>query len=242
MNNRIVRFSVGAVAIGAVALLAQSSQGQSVYYNNSTTFLGDFNYGAGTAGNEVILTSPTGGDVTSFSFQYDLLNSSLGTTGTPGTGDTATLTFWNNYGGAKVSGYEQPNVALFTSSAIPLTGTGTPGYTTGQQLVFSAANGGLPAGGVDVPSIFTWTVTFAGLGTDVAGLAQYGPTPSVGQNYGDAWYSTTPGTWALDVASSGGVPLTFGATITAVPEPSSLGLFAMGATGLLASGWRKLRR
>jgi hypothetical protein len=243
-----MRFSLGAVTVGAVALLAQTGQSQTVY-NNTTTFTGDFNYNNAQAGNEVILSGSTlGDDVTGFTFQYDFLNSTLGTTGTPAGGETATLSFYQNYGtssATKVSGYTVPqSPVLFTSSAVPISG----GFTTGSTINFTTANGGLPTGGVDVPQIFTFTVTFAGISSsENAGLALFGPTgsnPSVGQNYADAWYNSAGSTpnWQLDVASSGNPPLTFGATVTAVPEPSSIGLFAMGSMGLLASGWRKFRR
>jgi len=244
MNNRTMRFSLGAFAVCAIALLAQNGQSQTVY-NNSTTFTGDFNYGNNQAGNEVILSGSTAGDeITSFAFQYDFLNSALSTTGSPGGTETATLTFYNNWGptgATKVSGYTVPQAPpLFTSSAVNIGGA----FTTGSTATFSIANGGLPANGVDVPQIFTWTVTFANVGaSENAGLALFGPA-TVGQNYGDAWYGApgTSPTWALDVASAGNPALTFGATVSAVPEPSSLGLFAMGGFGLLASGWRKLRR
>jgi len=242
-----MRFSLGAVAVGAIALLAQNGQSQTVEYNNTSTFTGDFNYGNAQAGNEVILaSSSSGAEITSFSFQYDFLNSTLGTTGTPAGGETATLSFYNNWGpsGAqKVSGYTVPqSPALFNSVAVPISG----GFTSGSTALFTIANGGLPANGVDVPQIFTWTVTFAGIGaSENAGLALFGTTPSVGNNYNDAWYNTAGSVspaWQLDVASAGNPALTFGAQVSAVPEPSSIGLFAMGSIGLLASGWRKLRR
>jgi hypothetical protein len=248
MNNRTMRFSLGAIAVGAITLLAQNGQSQTTTYNNTTGNTStDFNFNNAQAGNEIIQAGfATGDDITSFAFQYDFLNSTLGTTGTPAGGETATLSFYNNWGptgATKVSGYTVPqSPALFTSSAVSIAG----GFTTGQTITFTAANGGLPSGGVDVPQIFTWTVTFAGIATstETAGLALYNP-PTTGQNYSDAWYnsagSTTP-SWQLDVASSGGTPLQFGATVSAVPEPSTLGMFAMGSIGLLASGWRKLRR
>jgi hypothetical protein len=245
MNKQTIRFSLSAVAVGAVALLTQNAQSQTTVYNNTSTFAGDFNYNNAQAGNEVILAGSTSGDeITSFQFQYDFLNSTLGTTGTPAGGETVTLSFYNNYGGTKVSGYAAPvTPALFTSTPVSLSGQG---FTTGTSLTFSVANGGLPAAGVNVPQIFTWTVTFAGIGSaENAGLAEYGPTPLVGQNYSDAWYNTAGAAspvWALDLASSGNPALNFGATVSAVPEPSSIGLFAMGSIGLLASGWRKLRR
>ena len=69
--------------------------------------------------------------------------------------------------------------------------------------------------------------------------------PTVGQNYGDAWYNTTSGLggpWNLDVASGSNPALTFGAIVTAVPEPSTLGMFTVGSIGLLSSAGRKLRR
>jgi hypothetical protein len=245
MNNRTIRLSVGALAVGAIALLAQNGQSQTVY-NNTTTFTGDFNYGNNQAGNQVILAgSVNGDDVTSFAFQYDFLNSSGGTTGTPVGGETATLTFYQNYGpssATKVSGYTVPQTpVLFSSTPVSIAAN----YTSGSTITFTTANGGLTGGGIDVPQNFTWTVTFAGIGaSEQAGLALYGSGPSVGQNYSDAWYGAagTSPTWALDVASGSNPALTFGATIAAVPEPSSLGLFAMGGLGLLASGWRKLRR
>jgi hypothetical protein len=248
MNNRTMRFSLGALAVGAITLVAQTGQSQNAYNNgNASGSTGtDFNFNNAQAGNEIILAGSTAGDdITSFTFQYDFLNSTLGTTGTPAGGETAVLSFYNNWGptgATKVAGYTVPqSPALFTSAPVSIAG----GFTTGQNITFTGANGGLPAGGVDVPQIFTWTVTFTGIGaSENAGLALYNP-PTTGQNYNDAWYNsagpTTPN-WQLDVASSGGTPLQFGATVTAVPEPSTLGMFAMGSIGLLASGWRKLRR
>jgi hypothetical protein len=254
MNNRTIRLSLGAVAVGAITLLAQSSHGQ-VVYNTGTNFQGVFNYGtpAGAiAGNEISAGPSSGEEITSFTFQYDLLNSSGTATGTPAGGETATLQFWNNWTSPEstaVSGFRVPGQNLFAGGgAVALTGAGTPGFTTGSTLTYNLGNG-LPAGGVDVPQIFTWTVTFAGIpSTEVAGLALFSTTGTgiVGGNYANAWYNANPTanptSWNLDVASGSNPSLIFGASATAIPEPSSLGLFAMGATGLLASGWRKLRR
>lgn len=98
MNNRTIGLSLSAVAVGAITLLAQSSQGQ--VYSTGTNFTGVFNYGttlAGSiAGNEIVAGPTTGEEITSFTFQYDLLNSTGGTTGSPLGGETATLQFWNN--------------------------------------------------------------------------------------------------------------------------------------------------
>lgn len=240
MSNQTVRLSLGVVAVGAAALLVPGARGQNAY-NNTTTYNGNFNYvtssTSATAGNEVILTGGLSSyNITSFSFQYDFSGSDVPSTA------TADLIFYQN-NGTQVSGYSGPGTVLFNSGPFSL-GTGSSAYTTGATATFNTAALG---GGVTVPQIFTWAVTFSGLtSSESAGLGLFGTIPSVGQNYGDAWYNPngTSGTWALDVASSGNPALTFGAQIGAavVPEPSSIALFAMGATGLVASGWRKLRR
>lgn len=246
MNNRTLRFSLGAFAVGAIALLSQNAQSQTVLYNNTSTFTGDFNYvtspTAGTAGNQVILSGGPNDIITSLSFQYTFSGSD-----TPTGSATADLIFYQN-NGAQASGFTKggasPSTILFSGTNVSL-GTGSGAYTNGATITYSVANGGLPAN-FQVPQNFTWAVTFAGLtSSESAGLALFAPF-TVGQNQGDAWYNTgnNSGAWALDVAPSGSPALDFGATIsgTAVPEPSSLSLLAVGSFGLLASGWRKLRR
>jgi hypothetical protein len=245
MNNKTIRISLGALAVGAIALVAQNAEAQVTNYNNTTSFQGDFSYGSSTssaiAGNEVILAggptppSTTPETITSFSFQYFL--TATGSGDVPSTA-TADLIFYQN-NGTQVSGSSSPGTVLFNSGPISLSGQG---LTTGSTLALSSGYVGTVGtiGTVAVPSIFTWAVSFSGLDSaESAGLALYSTT-TAGANYGDAWYNATgTGTWALE---TGTPAVTFGAVATTVPEPSTLGMFAMASCGLLASGWRKLRR
>jgi hypothetical protein len=70
MNN-IIRFLSGTIAAGVFAILGCSAQCQ-VLYENSTTFLGNFNVGNAELGNQVSLFGTfTNYFVTDFLFQFD---------------------------------------------------------------------------------------------------------------------------------------------------------------------------
>jgi len=243
MNNRVTHL-LRAITMGSAAFLAQSALSQVVGYNNTTTYSGDFfnyadptpnpgNYN-GEAGNEIGLTgSLSSYTITAFDVQFDFLNSSLTTTGTPAGGETVDLTFYQN-NGSIVDGYPSPSTVLYTTGAVPFSTAGINGFTTGQSLNDTGLS-------VTVPQDFTWTVTFGGLTAgETAGLAVYGPA-TVGDNSGDSWVNTTGG-WTLEVNAPGEpFPLEYGAEafVTAVPEPSTVALGVAGAFALLAARRKK---
>jgi hypothetical protein len=234
MNKSIKNFARTAAA-GALVALAQSAQSQWVFtgnaYQNSTvTENANYNFASGPgttqAGNEIVLAGPSALQfLTSFSFQYDFGVTAGGSTSTAGA--TADLIFYANNGTPLVAGYSPPGTVLYNSGPFAL-----GGFTTGATENFYPADLG---GGVLVPKDFTWTVTFSGLSADqYAGLALYGPTPTVGANHGDAWVNTT-GTWDLDAAVGPDVA-SFGA-VANVPDSSCLPVSVLSV--MLALGWMK---
>lgn len=244
MNNPVTQF-LRAIAVGSVAILAQTALSQVVGYNNynGVPYSGDFfNYAGlssgnytGEAGNEIGLAgSLSTYTVTGFTAEFDFLNSG-GISGNPAGGETVDLRFYANTGGL-VSGYPSPAATpFFDSTPVLLSSiTGFSGFTTGMELDDTGLNI------TGVPKDFTWTLTFANLGpNETAGLALYGP-PSVGANSGDSWINTTGG-WTLETAT-GSTPLEYGAEIgvlTTVPEPNTIALGIVGACALFAARRKK---
>jgi hypothetical protein len=227
MNKPTTHFSLHALAVGAVVLLAQNAQSQSVLYNNtSATQNANFNPAANvTFGNEVVLSQGAPFDtISQVAFQFDL----TGTATFTGNEDVDVTLYENN--GPVVQGANSPGSVYWTSGNSTLASQGLAGYTTGSTLTYSVPN-------VLVAPDLTLAVTFSNLqANDVAGLALYNPV-TVGFNYDDAWVETS-GVWALDKASGTNPPLLFGQTITGtpagVPEPGTIALGVMGAVGFLA--------
>lgn len=88
-----------------------------------------------------------------------------------------------------------------------------------------------------VPNTVTWTLSFSGLsGGDSAGALLYNP-PTVGSSPDSFWQKDALGAWGRTVLSP--LPANFGARITAVPEPGTVTLMALGA---IALGGYALRR
>jgi len=227
---------VRSIVAGALAVFVQNAQsitpviGTGNLYQNSTTYQSvNFNNGNNEAGNEVVLAGASSSDlITSFSFQFDFVNSSGGTTGTPAGGEMADVRFYQNNGpdfGATT--YAEPSTVLFDSGKFSL-----GGFTQGNTFNFYQTD---LNGGVVVPKDFTWTVSFSGLPvTENAGLALYSPA-TVGANFNDAWINDT---WSLQQTYSG-LPLDFGAVFngSAVPDSSCLSISVMAV--LAGFGWVK---
>ncbi len=228
MKKPIGPFFLHVLAVGVVTLLAQSAQSQGVVYQNTTGYAGNFNVDNATAGNEIVLAgSATSDYVSQLSFQFSLV--SAGTSSAPQGSESVELTLYQN-NGPVVNGYKSPGTVLYNSgfSLIGLTA-----FSQGQTLTYNNIN-------TVVPQDFTWAVTFAGVpstgpNAEHAGLSLYniGGGPSVGGNFGDAWYNNGSA-WSLNVSSGGAPSLQFGATVTAVPEPSTISLGLMGVCGLFA--------
>jgi hypothetical protein len=221
MNKRPSPLFLRALAVGAVALLAQSAQSQTIVYNNSTTYNGNFDFAAGTqVGNEVLLA----GSASSYALTTFQVQINLNGTGTPNASDAVDLRLYNNTGPV-VQGANSPGATPVYDSGF----SSLSSFTAGSVLTYT-----LPANTV-VNQDFTWVLDFQGVPAasgETAGLALFGPT-TVGYNYHDAWENSGSG-WTLQEASGSNPALEFGAVITAVPEPSTIVLGVMGACALLA--------
>jgi len=80
-----------------------------------------------------------------------------------------------------------------------------------------------------MPADFTVVYSFQGLtGGDLIGLPSFNAPnqPTVGTNNGDYWVDSGGGNWSLVTNNAG--PVAFGMQFSATPEPSVLGLGAMG--------------
>jgi len=95
---------------------------------------------------------------------------------------------------------------------------------------------------VTVPSTFTWAVVFKGIDVgESAGLLLADP-PTVGTSLSDFWVKNTDGTWATFLIDNGSTPANFVARITAVPEPGTYALAALGAVILTYASRRRRAR
>jgi hypothetical protein len=93
---------------------------------------------------------------------------------------------------------------------------------------------------VVAPDHFTWTAQFTGLtGSELAGVAVHAPAAVGSSQIGDTddFWENRDGVWQLFI-SQGGNPSSFGAQITAVPEPTA---YAM-VTGAALLGLAIVRR
>ena len=223
MKNRFTPLFIHVLSVGAVAFLCQNAQSQSfTVYNDSAVYShANFNFDSGSAssdsaGQEIVLGNVgANATITQFQVQIDFTG-----TGTP-TGSVDVGFYQNN--GALFNGYASPGTQLWDAGSTPLTAFTTGG---GSTLTYTVPN-------IVVPKDFTYIVTFNGLtSTEAAGLSIYG-TASTGLNYHDAWVDTGTG-YVLQEAIGSEPTLEFGATMSGVPEPSTVVLGVMGACAFLA--------
>lgn len=153
--------------------------------------------------------------VTDFQFEYFV------STGASGN-ETGEIFFYANDGGAN----NAPGSVLYRSGEFSL--------DTGFQTVIASALS------VQVPNTFTWTVAFSGVDFgEQVGLLVFNP-PTVGASFEDFWAKNSDGSWSTFLIDNGATPANFGARVTAVPEPTTFALAALGGLALL--GLRRFTR
>ena len=151
--------------------------------------------------------------------------------------------YMNN--GPTTNGYRTPGTIFYDSGNFSLQNPWSVAGTNSATMVFQLSDL-LSGNAVNLnpsfvlPSNFTFTVTFSGMqGADSVGLPLFNP-PQVGANAGDYWYNNS-GNWELLTNSIG--PIAFGAQFSGtIPEPSVLGLGALGAAALAVMARRRQRR
>jgi hypothetical protein len=208
-------------------------------FDNTTAYNGNqFTLGNGQqVGNEVTLGS--GWVLTNFQFEYyspdSVLNSSLG----------VDVRFYLNNGALDPAGYPMPNTLIYDSGWFYNTFGGIPpganDFSYSSSDLYSSPgyslNTGLP--GNVLPGDFTFSITFTNLGTNTIELPLANSTANT--NYGTYWlYNNVSSQWALltNNATPANDLVIFQGTPT--PEPSMLGLGAIGS--LLLVGASKLKR
>lgn len=203
-----------------------------VVYNNSTNdLLKNFYTGTDKVGDQIVL-SGTDRLMTKFTFDYWATNNQAGLSGAFGTNALAssvsvTLALYDNAGGSTNGiGYPRPNTLIWQSTpfSVPATTRLTLNYDTTD---FGSS--------ITLPNEFTWVAQFSGtsLGiNDFAGLSVFDPAV-VGGNYSDYW-RFNGSDWQL-LTNSASANMSFGATVEAVPEPSSVCLLAL--SGLVGLGF-----
>lgn len=142
---------------------------------------------------------------------------------------------------------------IYANDGATVSGSKTPGTVLDVRTIDVTEGGGhvkidFPFDAANVlPDTITYTVTFSGIGAgspNRAGLILPNATPSVGNSFDDIWQRTGTGAsdWALiQVTDPSGVPViaNFRATVTAVPEPGTIALMALGGAGLCIARRRR---
>lgn len=151
--------------------------------------------------------------------------------------------------GTAFNGYDKPGTLFFDSGNFTLSNPWSVSGTNSATVVFPLSS--LLSGNTVnldpsfvLPTNFTFSVTVSGLtGSDEVGLPIFSGTPQVGWNAGDYWYDVS-GNWELLTNNAG--PIAFGAQFlgqtTPTPEPTVLGLGALGAAALALIARRRQRR
>jgi hypothetical protein len=234
------RLFLMAMAAGAGIILAGSAavRGATLYQNTAFTTGQVLNLPNNSqVGEQIWLGTSAPMYLTNFSFEYYSPLSSY-----TGPVQADVRLYMNN--GAPTNGYNTPGTLFYDSGNFSLQNPSSQGSTTA-TMEFQLSD--LLSGNVTnlnqslvLPNNFTFTVTISGLqGADAVGLPIFDP-PQFGTNAGDYWYDVS-GNWELLTNSIG--PIAFGAQFSGtIPEPSVLGLGALGAAALAVMARRRQRR
>ncbi len=202
---------------GALSLLTVglSVSAATVYQHSGS---GNFSYTGGQYGDEVVLAG-TERVLTGFSFEYSANFERAG---------GLTFSIYNQ-DGPLIDGSASPGSVLYSTTVDVVNGGGVVGIGFG----YDPSN--------IIPDRFTYTVDFGTLGVgELAGLIVPGGSPSVGLSGNDFWEKTGPGAndWALKNFGAGQTA-NFTATVTAVPEPTTVAMMVGGAGLMLLALRRK---
>lgn len=200
--NRILGLTV-AIFLSALTAHAAST----IVYSNATFYSGSFlNPGLSEVGDEIILGA---GPRVAESFRFEYYGS-----GFHGN-ESFEIRFYNNNGPTNY-----PNTIFYDSGLQSLAAPTDPSGRATYQFDLTYAS-------LVLPDDFTWSVQFGGVDSgvgEVAGPVIYDP-PTVGNNFDDYWVRNGLGNWQL---TSNASPVSFGAAITTVPEPSTYMLAIVG--------------
>jgi hypothetical protein len=209
----------------AICLIGAVVSAAPMIYNNGVSYSGRYlNPGTNEVGDEILL-GPGGRIASTFQFEY------YSSTNLPGpTLNEFRIQFYRNNGTPLGGATFLPNTVIYNSDWQTLA---VPTDPTGRQTYFFD----LSYTNLVLPDRFTWSVQFRGIDAgETNGVSIYDP-PSIGNNLDDYWLKTATG-WEL--RGTNGVPISFGAQITAVPEPSTYVLAILGGLfGLAVLNRRK---
>lgn len=197
--------------VAAISLWGCAAHAQIPVYNNGVSYSGIYlNPGANEVGDEIILAPGGPRQVTSFQFEYF----GSGFSGN----EQFQIRFRRNDGADIGNGTLLPNFVFYDSGLQTLLAPVDPSGRNTYLFDLSSTS-------IILPESFTWSVQFSGItGAEAAGPSIYNP-PIVGNNYDDYWFNNA-GAWQL--RGSNGVPISFGAQISAIPEPSTYVLAILG--------------
>jgi hypothetical protein len=211
----------------AASVLLGTTVSAEIIYDNSSDYTGQITPEQNAEIGDSVTFAGTARTVTDFKFEY-----SLSTVAATAGNELGQVFFYANDGGNGL-----PGTLLYTS---PVFGLVVP---TASRPYETAEISGIS---VDVPDSITWTVKFSGIDSgEQAGLLFYttptvGSSPTITQGPVVTDYTVLHNTSTLgwDAIDHPGVTDNLGAQFTAVPEPSTLAIFA-GGLGLLALRRRK---
>jgi hypothetical protein len=215
-----------AAVVGLLAASAGAQPTPTLVYDNSANPLNTYFASTREFGDQINLT---GGGWIADTFRFEYFAAGLGG------GETAVVRFYENNGVpiGGVDGPQAPGTLIYQSPPINLFNGNVPVTITDL----------LPLN-IELPSSFTWTVSVSGVsGLEIFGLNLYDPpvydpaNGTTGTSLNDFWVFGESG-WELrqiaDLPEIDGrqTEANFGAVLTAVPEPGTVTLLALGGLAL----------